>query len=73
MILMEMICALIINTLSNCKKRYTLVATHITHTELQRVSVGVATFVVTWWSVVKQKAADSLRISGLGWCHQHHF
>ncbi len=32
--------------------------------------MGVVTFVVTWWDVVKQKTANSLRISGLGWCHQ---
>ncbi len=32
--------------------------------------MGVVTFVVTWWGIVKQKTANSLRISGLGWCHQ---
>lgn len=34
------------------------------------VSVDVVTFVVTRRGGVKQKTANSLRISGLWWCHQ---
>ncbi len=32
---------------------------------------GVVTFVVTRMGGVKQKTANSLRISGLWWCHQY--
>ena len=32
--------------------------------------VGVVTNVVTWRVVGERKTANSLRISGLGWCHQ---
>ena len=32
--------------------------------------VGVVTNVVTWRGMGKRKAANSLRISGLWWCHQ---
>ena len=31
---------------------------------------GVVTNVVTWMGVCERKTANSLRISGLGWCHQ---
>ena len=30
----------------------------------------MVTFVVTRWGIVKRKTANSLRISGLEWCHQ---
>ena len=33
--------------------------------------VGVVTNVVTWRSVGERKTANSLRISGLWWCHQY--
>ena len=32
--------------------------------------VGVVTIVVTWRGIGERKTANSLRISGLMWCHQ---
>ena len=34
--------------------------------------VGVVTNVVTWRGMGERKTANSLRISGLVWCYQHH-
>ena len=34
--------------------------------------VGVVTNVVTWRGLDERKTANSLRISGLCWCHQQH-